>query len=299
MERRQLATSAEVRAALDALGVRPRRVPAESWPGDLPGLAAPGLYSWWADKAGAADLSHGLGHVVQPGRIYAGLTGATKWPSGATGRATLRSRIGNNHLRGRIRGSTFRFTLAAALQRSLKLQPAGPKTLDSQSERRLSEWIAEHLELAVFPFPDADALADLEHRVLRALDPPLNLDGMEPTPLRTTLRGRRQALSAAAVTPSPAPTAASEPKSSAQPASESANVAEISSFIQDELRRRRLHEAAAVDVADWLDKAGLLSDSQHRPGLRLRKLLRAGLIEGAEQRPPQTHGRWILTRLTG
>ena len=76
------------------------------------------------------------------------------------------------------------------------------------------------------------------------------------------------------------------------------NVAEINSFIQDELRRRRLHEAPAVDVAGWLDEAGLLSDSGHRPGLPLRKLLRAGLIEGADQRPPQPNGRWFLTRLT-
>ena len=196
MQRRQLATNAEVGAALDALERRPRRVPARSWPGDLAGLAVPGLYSWWVDEVGADDLGHGLGHTSSPVWIYAGLTGATKWPSGVTGKATLQSRIGNNHLRGRIRGSTFRLTLAAALQRSLNLRPIGPKTLTADSERRLSAWIADHLEVAVFPYRDADALADLEHRVLRELDPPLNLDGMEPTPLRTTLRGLRGAFPA-------------------------------------------------------------------------------------------------------
>lgn len=37
------------------------------------------------------------------------------------------------------------------------------------------------------PFPEPDALGDLEHRVLAALMPPLNIDGMPSTSLRRTL----------------------------------------------------------------------------------------------------------------
>jgi hypothetical protein len=151
------------------------------------------MYSSWVDAAGARDLSCGLGQRVRAGRIYAGQTGATKWPSGTTGRATLASRIGGNHLRGRIRGSTFRLTLAAALADPLGFVSES-KNLDRASEQRLSVWMREHLRLAVHRFPERDALGDLEHHVLAKLDPPLNLDGMSLTPLREALSLRRKAL---------------------------------------------------------------------------------------------------------
>jgi hypothetical protein len=51
--------------------------------------------------------------------------------------------------------------------------------------------------------------------------------------------------------------------------------------------RQPVEEVRAIDAARWLDAAGMLADSDHRPGLPLRELLRAGLIEGAHQRPPQ------------
>jgi hypothetical protein len=133
---------------------------------------------------------------VKPTRIYAGLTGATKWPSGTTGKSTLRARVGGNHIRGRVRGSTFRLTLAAVLLDALGLEIAGPKTLTPAGEAALTAWIREHLTVAVFPFPLAAALADLEHRVLAALDPPFNLDGMPLTPLRTRLAQLRARIGA-------------------------------------------------------------------------------------------------------
>jgi hypothetical protein len=199
-------------------------------------------------------------------------------------------------LKGRIRASTFRLTLGAALQRHLELQPIGPNTLAAESEHRLSAWIVDRLDVAVFSFHDADALADLEHRVLRMLDPPLNLEGMDTTPLRAALRTLRASLAAPFASLSIATTVATPVARShaRQPAS---NLQAINSFIQAELRRRRLHEAPAVVVAEWLDDAGLLRDSEHRPGLPLRKLLRTGKIKGAAQRPPQPNGRWFVTRL--
>jgi hypothetical protein len=72
LERRMIATGAKVRAALLALDGDPVRVRASAWPGALRGVELPGLYSWWADAAGAADLADGLGVEVSPGRIYAG-----------------------------------------------------------------------------------------------------------------------------------------------------------------------------------------------------------------------------------
>lgn len=190
--RRRVATSAELRRALLALDGAPIRIAARDWPAQLQGVAQPGLYSWWVDDAGADDLSTGLGHTLPPGRIYAGQTGATKWPSGKRGEASLTSRIGNNHLRGRIHGSTFRLTLASVLAEPLRLDRAVDGRLDGAQEQRLSAWMCAYLEVAVHPFPERDVLGDLEHRVLNALDPPLNLHGRSPTPLRATLTRLRR-----------------------------------------------------------------------------------------------------------
>ena len=192
--RRQRSTTGQFRAAIRALDTAPKRIPARGWPDGLDKLDRPGLYSWWVDQEGAADLSEGLGHLVEPGRIYAGQTGATKWPSGKAGAATLASRIGGNHLRGGIRGSTFRLTLASCLVRPLALVRIGQRRLDSPSERRLSGWMHDHLEIAVLPLADGDVLGHLEHRVLLTLDPPLNLDGMSMNPLRSELSRRRASL---------------------------------------------------------------------------------------------------------
>ncbi len=91
INRQRPATSEEVAAALDALDRDPLIVSASAWSSGLAGLDRPGLYSWWVDAQGAEMLSRGLGHAVVPGRIYAGLTGATKWPSGKTVKNTLRN----------------------------------------------------------------------------------------------------------------------------------------------------------------------------------------------------------------
>lgn len=177
----------DVEAALVALHAGARRVPAASWPHGLDDLDQSGLYSWTVDEPGARALSAGLREHVPAGLIYAGQAGATAWPSGKVRAATLRSRIGANHVRGRIRGSTFRLTLAAALLEPLEVSPVAALRLERAAEERLSQWIGEHLHVATLPFPDRDRLRDLEHRVLAALDPPLNLDGMAPTPTREAL----------------------------------------------------------------------------------------------------------------
>jgi hypothetical protein len=184
-------SSQELDRALRDLDAEPKRVRAAEWPDGLPDLDLPGLYSWWVDEQGAADLSAGLGLRVHAGRIYAGQAGATKWPSGGTGTATLRSRIGAQHLRGNVRGSTFRRTLAAALMRVLDLRTRAPGRLDADGERRLSDWMCEHLSLAVHPVADRDGLGQLEDLVLAELDPPLNLDGMLDSGVRPALRKLR------------------------------------------------------------------------------------------------------------
>jgi hypothetical protein len=77
--------------------------------------------------------------------IYAGQAGATSRRTKTESRATLRSRIGGNHLRGNIRSSNFRKTISALLLQPLGLQLAGLNKLDPASNRIVSEWIRRHL----------------------------------------------------------------------------------------------------------------------------------------------------------
>jgi Family of unknown function (DUF6884)/GIY-YIG catalytic domain len=143
------------------------------------GLQAPGLYSWWVDKTGAADLTRGLRLPVSPGLIYAGQAGATRWPSGRRSKGTLWDRIVGMHLGGSAEFSTFRRTLAAILW------PVLP--LDAEDDPRLSAWINAHLRVVAVPVPDADSLGRIETTVLDAVDPPLNLSGRPRSPIRAEL----------------------------------------------------------------------------------------------------------------
>ena len=147
-------------------------------------LGHAGLYSWWVDEDGAADLTRGVGHPVAPGLIYAGLTGATHWPSGKASSSTLYGRLIGNHLRGRARGSTFRLTLGSILRVA-----NGWTGID---EPALSAWMAQHLRVVPVPVDDRDSLGDLETAVLTALDPPLNLSKMPASPVRQRLTELRR-----------------------------------------------------------------------------------------------------------
>jgi hypothetical protein len=145
-------------------------------------LRVPGMYSWWVDADGAAELSAGLGLTVLPGLIYAGQAGATRWPSGSPSGNTLWSRLTGMHATGNADSSTFRRTLRAVLAQ-LHDRP--------HDEAALSRWIAAHLRVATATWSDADTLGALEQAVLTQLDPPLNLAGMRPTPLRGRVRHLR------------------------------------------------------------------------------------------------------------
>jgi hypothetical protein len=114
----------------------------------------------------------GAGLPVEPGLIYAGLAGATRWPSGKSSTNTLWSRLAGMHLGGRAEFSTFRRTLAALLRL--------PLSLTSEEDPRLSAWIREHLEVTPVVVEDADALGRLEETVLQQLDPPAQPPGHDP-----------------------------------------------------------------------------------------------------------------------
>lgn len=186
--------AAQVRHASEVLRDPANAKPAAAFPEGQRDVEQAGLYAWTVDAAGGAALSTAF-DVELPALIYAGQAGATSSRSGVERGATLRSRIIGNHLRGNIRSSTFRKTLTAALFESLDLHLERPGKLDTPSNAMVSEWMRVHLHIATFACPDRATLADLEHGVLVALDPPLNLMGMAPTETRKRLKALRKQIS--------------------------------------------------------------------------------------------------------
>jgi hypothetical protein len=67
----------------------------------------------------------------------------------------------------------------------------------------------------------------------------------------------------------------------------------INQHLQNRLSALGRDDVTAVEGARWLDTAGLLGDSESRPGLPLRNLLRDRVIDGAEQRPNHKYGGWV------
>jgi hypothetical protein len=164
-----------------------RRVAAADFPRPDDDVSLPGLYAWFVDEPGAIDLSAALGGKVAPGLIYVGQAGA------GLSEATLSSRVGEKHLHGNVRVSTFRFTLGSALTDQLDLHWIGARQLDSASEAAISTWMAECLSVAVVPVADRTALDELQDDVVNALDPVLNLRGMSQTAVRGSLARSRGA----------------------------------------------------------------------------------------------------------
>jgi hypothetical protein len=162
-------------------------VSAALFPADREAASAPGLYSWWVDDEGRAALEGSLESPLT-NLIYAGQAGATSSVSGKSSGATLYSRIRNNHIRGNTGSSTFRKTISALLLEPLDLRVDRPDILVREDNLRVSQWIHQHLSVGIFPYDDRGSLGTFEHQVLRILDPPLNLDRMDPNPRRTKLR---------------------------------------------------------------------------------------------------------------
>ncbi len=149
-------------------------------------LKVPGLYSWWVDTEGASELTGGLGSPINPGMIYAGLAGATRWPSGKKSSNTLWMRIATMHLGNNRELSTFRKTIGAVL--------ANARGGNSVAESDITLWMQSHLRVIAVPSLDADSLGKVEKAVLERLDPPFNLKGMQSTEVRRTLKSLRRNL---------------------------------------------------------------------------------------------------------
>ncbi len=181
-----------VKHLVSALGDAERAESPSRFPSNRDLASGPGLYSWWADDSARSIIGDQL-EIATPVLIYAGQAGATRWPSGVRSTATLASRIRGNHINGNASSSTFRLTLSALLMAPLGLEVLKPGQLTPEANRTLSNWLKDHLSVAVITFDDRDTLGQIEAAVLDVLDPPLNLEGRPVTSARlllTSLRGR-------------------------------------------------------------------------------------------------------------
>ena len=113
---------------------------------------------------------------IAPGLIYAGLAGATRWPSDRRSTNTLWERIIGMHLGSNYELSTLRHTLGAIL--------ASAGHVTAIDEAALTAWMQKHLSVVTVPFVDADRLGRIEDDVLRQLDPLFNLRGVSSSPVR-------------------------------------------------------------------------------------------------------------------
>jgi hypothetical protein len=185
-----MSSGAEIERLASLLSDPQRALPASTFPAGHSDLDLAGLYSWWADAEARSILS-GVFDTQLPELIYAGQAGASSSVAGVERASTLRSRIRSNHLSGNLRSSTFRRTLAAALLDPLALELERPLRLTKESNARLTAWMGAHLRLVTVGCPDRSTLGASETAVLLRLDPPLNLMGMPPTPVRRRLRELR------------------------------------------------------------------------------------------------------------
>lgn len=146
----------------------------------------PGLYAWWsAPRAvpGIAGPRHpDGGHEL----LYVGIA-----RSGPSSRATLRSRVVGNHIRGTTGQSTLRRALASLLceQQGWDSHFTDRPLLVADDEARLNQWMQEHLALswAVHEQPWT-----VEAEVIAELTPPLNQSANSSHPLYCHVRQARQ-----------------------------------------------------------------------------------------------------------
>lgn len=147
--------------------------------------AEPGLYAWWSRPGALPGIS---GPTHPDGRhelLYVGIA-----RSGPSSRATLRSRVVGNHIRGTTGQSTFRRSLASLLfeQEGWRSRFTDRPLLLPDDEVRLNDWMQEHLAVA---WAVHEQPWTMETQVIADLTPPLNQAANASHPLYRQVRDAR------------------------------------------------------------------------------------------------------------
>ena len=151
----------------------------------------PGLYAVYGDERAWCEL--GLGQPRSDSALYVG-----KSEDGMVGR--LRSHFGN----GRTGSSTVRRSFAALLRVELKLtgiprNRAKPSnfanySLSLNDDSKLTQWMRDRLEIAVWVTDESRPLGDIEREVLHEWNPAVNITGVQHT-WRSLVRNSRKLMS--------------------------------------------------------------------------------------------------------
>lgn len=152
-----------------------------------------GVYGWWFDRDLDMVPRDGCREKVGKHLLYVGIA----QPAQRRGkmRVAARNRLWRNHLRGSVRVSTLRLSLAALLEDRLGLaffrDTRGRVRMVKSDEDKLSTWLDQHAAISIAQHDDPRAL----ERMLIAAGPslPLNLDGSSH-PFRQTLSQLRRSL---------------------------------------------------------------------------------------------------------
>lgn len=154
-----------------------------------------GVYGWWFDNR--LPLVPRDGCIEHDGKhlLYIGIAPPKDRPVRRGGPTPVKSRVWRNHLRGSVRTSTLRLSLAALLEQELELAFWRDKRnrvrMDRHHEDKLSGWIAKHSAISVVQHEQPWSL---EATLVKDGPPlPLNLS-MSAHPFKSTLSDLRRAL---------------------------------------------------------------------------------------------------------
>jgi hypothetical protein len=153
-----------------------------------------GFYAWWARRGALPDVPE-RSHKSDPAwlLLYVGIS-----PASASSRQALRGRLLGNHINGNTGSSTFRFVLASLLMDELDLHPrqrSKKVILDASENTRLRDWQFAHLALT---WCERERPWEIEHSVIKSMQPPLNSAGNRSHPFYETVRASRSAFRTAA-----------------------------------------------------------------------------------------------------
>lgn len=139
--------------------------------------AEPGLYAWWSLPNALPGIRGPRHPDGEHELVYVGIA-----RSGPSSKATLRSRVVGNHVRGTTGQSTLRRSLASLLfeREGWRSRFTDRPLLVPDDELRLNEWMQHHLSLtwAVNEQPWT-----VEAPVIAELTPPLNQSANSSHPL--------------------------------------------------------------------------------------------------------------------
>lgn len=154
-----------------------------------------GVYGWWFDQS--LPLVPRDGCLEYDGRhlLYIGIAPPKEGRTHRSVKTPMHRRLWRNHLRGTVRVSTVRLSLAALLKQALDLtfwrDSLNRVHMDRHQEDKLSDWMDQHAAISVVQHEDPWAL---EEKLIRDGPPlPLNLS-MSGHPFRSTLSDMRRAL---------------------------------------------------------------------------------------------------------